>query len=328
MSLKNERAGFTQLAGFSINIFSEDELYALHLSTLEVLNDVGIRVNAADAREVLAAAGANVDKKNGIVHFPGWLVEDAIRSAPQSVRFAARNPNKDYILEANRVGFTNFGEGIMVNDLYTGEYRRSTKKDTGDAALLVDALDAIDIHERALSAQDVPAPIASLHEVEVNITNTSKHLAQGCCGKKNLQRIHKIMCKISGSEEAFRQRPIYSTITCPISPLQLSPESTDVIMEAARLGVPITIISMALSGGTTPVTLSGTLITHNAEVLAAIVLSQATQKGAPIVYGSSTTIMDLKYTTSPVGCPELGMINAAVAKMAQFYNLPSWVAGG
>ncbi len=328
MGLRNDRAGYQQLSGFGINIFSEDELYALHLSTLEVLQDVGIRINAADAREALAAAGAVVDEKNRIVHFPGWLVEDAIRTAPKAVLFAGRNPKNDYILETNRVGFTNFGEGIMVNDIYTGEYRRSTKKDTGDAARLVDALDAIDIHERALSAQDVPAPIASLHEVEINITNTSKHIAQGCSGKKNLQRIYKMMCKIAGSEEAYRQRPTYSTITCPISPLQLAPESTDVIMESARLGVPITIISMALSGGTTPVTLAGTLITHNAEVLAAIVLSQVTKKGAPIVYGSSTTIMDLKYTTSPVGCPELGMINAAVAKMAQFYNLPSWVAGG
>ena len=136
------------------------------------------------------------------------------------------------------------------------------------------------------------------------------------------------MCHISGGEEQFRERPIYSSITCPISPLQLVPESTDMIMECARLGVPITIISMALAGGTTPVTLAGTLVTHNCEALAALVLSQATVKGAPVVYGSSTSIMDLKFTTSPVGCPELGMINAAVAKLAQFYGLPSWVAGG
>jgi trimethylamine--corrinoid protein Co-methyltransferase len=67
---------------------------------------------------------------------------------------------------------------------------------------------------------------------------------------------------------------------------------------------------------------------HNAEVLAGIVLSQLTRKGSPVIYGSSTTIMDLKTTTAPVGAPELGMINAAVAKLAQYYLLPSWVAGG
>lgn len=325
---KNFRAGYNQLSGFGIDMFTDDELYALHLSTLEVLHDVGVRVEAPDAQEALASVGCVIDKKENIVHFPNYVVEEAIRLAPSTITFAGRNPEKDYVLQDNRTGFTNFGEGIMINDLYTGEHRRTTKADSGNAALMADWCSAIDIHERAVSAQDVPAIIAPLHEVQTNITNTSKHLVQGCGNVRNLNKIYKIMCHIAGSEEAFRARPIYSTITCPISPLQLVPESTAMIMESARLGIPITIISMALAGGTTPITLAGTLITHNAEALAAMTLSQATVKGAPVVYGSSTSIMDLKYTTSPVGCPELGMINASVAKLAQFYNLPSWVAGG
>lgn len=326
--VKNSRAGYRQYTGFGLNVFTEDELYDLHLSTLEVLRDVGIGVTATDAQELLAAAGCDVDRKNGVVRIPNYVVEEAIRTAPRTITMAARNPAKDYVLEDNRTGFTNFGEGLMVNDLYTSNYRPSTKKDCGQVALMADYLSAIDIHERAVSARDVPAVIAPLHEVQVNITNTSKHIAQGCGNLRNLRRIHQIMCHIAGGEEAFRRRPIYSSITCPISPLQLAPESTDMIIESARLGIPIVIISMALAGGTTPITLAGTLVTHNAEVLASLVLSQAAVKGAPIIYGSSTTIMDLKYTTSPVGCPDLGMINAGVAKMAQFYNLPSWVAGG
>ena len=82
-----------------------------------------------------------------------------------------------------------------------------------------------------------------------------------------------------------------------------------------------------MAGGTTPVTLAGTLVTHNAEVLAGIVLGQAVKRGAPNLYGSSTTIMDLRSATATIGCPELGMLSAAVAKMAQFYQIPSYVAG-
>lgn len=325
---KNMHAGINKLHGFGVNMFTDDELYTMHLATLEILRDVGIGITAPDAQEALAAVGCIVDKKNGVVHFPNYVVEEAIRTAPKTMTWAGRNRKKDYVLEDNRTGFTNFGEGIMVYDLYTGEYRRSTKKDCGQAALMADYLPSIDIHERAVSAQDVPAAIAPLHEVQVNITNCSKHIVQGCGTVENLRRIYKVMCHIAGGEEAYRANPIYSTITCPISPLQLVPESTAMIMESARLGIPIVIISMALAGGTTPVTLAGTLLTHNAEALASVVLSQATVKGAPVVYGSSTSIMDLKYTCSPVGCPELGMINASVAKLAQFYGLPSWVAGG
>ena len=321
------RAGYNSFSGIGLNMFSEDELYSMHVATLEILQDVGIGVGSAEAREIMAAAGCSVGKDN-IVRIPGYAVEEAIRSARRFVTFAGRNPKNDFVLKENRVGFTNFGEGLMINDLYTNEYRKTTKKDCGNAALMVDYLGGVDIHERSVAAQDKPESSAPLHEVQANITNTSKHICQGCGDPSNLRRIYKVMCHIAGSEEEFRKRPLFSTNTCPISPLQLAGDSATMVMESARMGIPITIISMALAGGTTPVTLAGTLITHNAEVLAALVLNQATVKGSPFVYGSSTTIMDLKNTTSPVGSPELAMINAAVAKMAQYYNLPSWVAGG
>ena len=70
-----------------------------------------------------------------------------------------------------------------------------------------------------------------------------------------------------------------------------------------------------------------TLVTHNAEVLAGITLAQLTVPGAKVWYGSSTTTFDLKKGTAPVGSPELGLISASVAKLAQFYGLPAFVAG-
>jgi trimethylamine--corrinoid protein Co-methyltransferase len=84
---------------------------------------------------------------------------------------------------------------------------------------------------------------------------------------------------------------------------------------------------MAMSGGSSPVYLAGTLVTHNAEVLAGITLAQLTVPGAKVWYGSSTTTFDLKKGTAPVGSPELGLISASVAKLAQFYGLPAFVAG-
>lgn len=322
------KAGYRRYDGFGLNVFSEDELYAIHYATLEVLKNTGIKILSREAQDIYDGGGAIVDRKNNIVKIPPHIVEDAIRSAPGTILLAGRNPKNDIVLEANRTGFTNFGEGVMIIDPYTKEYRRTTKKDTGDVARVCDALDAIDVHERAVAAQDVPAVVAPLHEVEVNLANTSKHLFQGCGGAKNLRKIVEMAAVVAGGKDKLRERPLYSCITCPVSPLQLVPESTEVIIECARLGVPINILSMALAGGTSTVTLAGTLVTHNAEVLGGIVLNQITCKGSPVIYGSSTTMMDMKYTTSPVGCPELGMINAAVAKLAQFYLLPSWVAGG
>jgi trimethylamine--corrinoid protein Co-methyltransferase len=47
----------------------------------------------------------------------------------------------------------------------------------------------------------------------------------------------------------------------------------------------------------------------------------------PVIYGSSTTAMDLKLAAASVGTPELAMVSAAVAQMARRYLLPSFVAG-
>ena len=132
---------------------------------------------------------------------------------------------------------------------------------------------------------------------------------------------------IVGGAEQLRKRPIVSTMVCPTSPLQLHKGTAEIIMESALAGVPVNILSMVMAGATAPVTLAGTLVVHNAEVLGGIVLHQLTNRGAPVIYGSSSTVFDMSCVTAPVGAPELGMISAAAAELANYYLLPSFVGG-
>ena len=116
--------------------------------------------------------------------------------------------------------------------------------------------------------------------------------------------------------------------TCPVSPLKLVKDCCEIIMAGAQAGVGVNVLSMGMSGGSTPVHLAGTLVVYNAEVLSGLVLNQLVSRGAPFVYGSSTTAMDLRMATASVGTPECAAINAAVARLARYYALPSFVAGG
>ena len=324
---RNLHAGKHLSGGFSLNIFSEDELYEIHLATLEVLAKTGLFVEGEEALDILDGGGASVDRKSKIVKFPPYLVEDAIRSAPPKVMLYGRNPKNDIVLESNRVGFATFGAGIFVHDLYTGEVRTSLKQDVADSALIADYLPHVDVYLKCVDAHDVPAEVDQLHHTEAFVTNTSKHCFLGPRDRKQLWKILEMFEAVAGGKERLRERPLMSFITCPTSPLRLIRDSCDIIVDAARTGTVMNILSMAMAGGSSPVSLAGTLVTHNAEVLGGIVLSQVTRKGAPVIYGSSTTNMDLRLATSPVGSPEMGMINAAVAFMAQYYSLPSWVAG-
>lgn len=132
---------------------------------------------------------------------------------------------------------------------------------------------------------------------------------------------------MAGGSDELRRRPMISIFACPLSPLKLIDKCCGNIIEAARGGVTVVVIPMAMAGCSAPVTLAGTLVTHNAEVLACITLGQLTVKGSGIIYGSASTSMDLRRGTATVGSPELGLVSAGVAQPASHYGLPSWVAG-
>ena len=325
---RNKQAVFNGLGSFGIVGYSQDELQTIHLATLDILRNVGVRVDSKAARDIFAGGGCIVDEDTHIVKIPSYVVEDAIRTAPHTIQLCGRTPDKDYIVEKNRVGFVNFGEGVMIRDPETFEYRPSTKDDLRKCSLMSDALPNMDITYRAVVSQDHPGPSQALHNAEAIFPNTTKHFFIGPDGAENAEYLIRMAAAVVGGPEKLRERPLISFNTCPTSLLKLIPECTDVVILAAKQNVPVNIISMAMAGATSPVTLGGTLVTHNAEVLSVITLSQLVQKGAPCIYASSTTIMDMRYTTAPVGAPELGMISASVARLAQFYNLPSFVAGG
>jgi trimethylamine--corrinoid protein Co-methyltransferase len=324
---RNPQAGVRRNAGPSFGVLTDDELADIHLGTLEVLERTGVFVEDEAALDVFADGGASIDRAARIACLPPCLVEDAIHSAPAKVVLCGRDPANDIVLEGGRVGFTNFGEGIQVVDPRNGELRPSTKADVAESARLVDALPELDVYERALAAHDVSAASAPLHQAEAWFANTAKHGFMGSQDGYLSRQLFAMAAMVAGGEDELRARPLISWVTCPVSPLKLTRESCEIITEAARCGIVVNILSMAMAGGSSPVTLAGTLVTHNAEVLAGVTLAQLVERGAPVIYGSSTTALDLRLAAASVGSPECALISSAVAQLARFYLLPSWVAG-
>ena len=324
---RNFHAGRKLGSGLSLNFLTDDELDEIHFGTLEVLDETGVFVEDENALDCFDKGGAVVDRDTKIVKIPPFVVEDAIRSAPPKVVLHGRDPKHDIVLESTRFHFTNFSEGVRVNDPYTGENRTPVKQDLIDSAKVIDYLDEIDFCEKALGANDVNQQTVPLHNAEAYLTTTSKHCAVGPGNGKFLTKIIQMGEAIAGGVKEFKKRPLVSFTTCPVSPLKLISDCCEIIMEAARQNVVCNILSMAMAGGTSPVTLAGTLVNHNAEVLSGITLAQLTRKGAPVIYGSSTTAMDLKLAAAAVGTPECAVISGAVARLARYYALPSYVAG-
>ena len=324
---RNLHAGKQLSGGFGLSVFTDDEAEKIHMATLEVLQDTGVFVEDLTALKLLGDSGAVIDAEKQIAKIPPHMVEDAIRWAPSRIRLCGRKPENDYVVENNRVGFTNFGEGVKIVDPETGEVRGTTKEDVANTARMVDAMSEIDVYERAVGAHEVPQAVAPLHNAEAFLSNTTKHCFLGPISGYLVRKLTEMAAAVVGGMDKLRERPLISFITCPVSPLKLVNDTCEIIMEGAKSGMAVNILSMAMAGGSSPVNLAGTLVEHNAEILSGIVLSQNTVKGAPVIYGSSTTAMDLRLGAASVGSPECGMINAAVARLGNYYGLPTWVAG-
>ena len=324
---RNLFAGGTRSRGLSVNVFTESELDDIHLATLEVLERTGVFVEADDARDIFKDGGCRVDGETHMVRIPPHVVEDAIAAAPCSYVLCGRDPKNDFLMQPGRVAFTNFSEGIAVVDMDTGRSRESTLQDIADIARLNDYLSEMDTHEISVGAREVPPETAAVHNTEAQLLNTTKPIGIGPLSGMECNAIFRMCAEVVGGADALRARPIVYGGVCPVSPLKLPRDVTEVIIECSRWGIPDNVLSMAMAGGSSPVTLAGTLVTHNAEVLAGITLAQLVERGSPVMYGSSTTAMDLKLAAASVGSPEIALISAAVAQMARRYLIPSFVAG-
>lgn len=324
------RSGIHVAQGFGLNALSPDQLDTIHMASLHVLGTVGVKVECDEALELFASGGARIEKKDGfgLAYLPAHLIEDSLRWAPSSVTFHGRDPQKDFVAEPNRVGFATFGECIGIIDPVTRKHRPSTKKDCGDTARIVDAMDELVVMERAVCSGDQYPEAQPVHNFEAIVRNTAKHIFLGVGSRHNLAVMLEIAEMAVGGRERHLARPVFTPAVCPTSPLTLVKHCCEVIMDGARAGIGLWIIPMVMAGGTGPVTLAGTLVQHNAEVLSGLVLAQLSRKGTPCTYGSCTTIMDLSSAAGVVGSPEYGVLNAGVAKMAQYYRLPCQCGGG
>jgi trimethylamine--corrinoid protein Co-methyltransferase len=146
--------------------------------------------------------------------------------------------------------------------------------------------------------------------------------------KENLMSMIDMAAEMAGGYEELRRNPTLMLYNEPVSPLMNSKEAIQKLMLCAEYGIPTTYASGGVSGGTSPVTLSGSIVLSNAECLAGLIIHQLTKKGAPFIYGYVYGAMDMMTTMNVYGGPELGMVHAIMADMARYYDLPHYSTSG
>ncbi len=313
--------------GVSLNFIKEKDCEKIHEASLEILQRRGVSFGSEKARQILLDNGCWEDSE-GCIHFPRQLVEDSVAAIPSEFVHYGRTEEDDIHIAQDQVYASNFGEGIAIYDLKTRERRATVKQDAVDIVRVVDSLKNIHIYNRAIGPQDVPTVSASLHNAEVGLCYTSKpmHLVSGTPfqTKKMIE-----MAKIAVDGDAnHKVRPRFAFNHTTISPLRIAGEACDNAMLVAEAGMPNHILVMVQQGATSPVSFAGSIAVNNSDFLAFNTLLQCVKKGNPTFYGASACVMEMRRGLSLVAAPEVFTLNASMARMAKYYQIPSYIAGG
>jgi len=301
---------------------SEQEIRTLHDHSLGLLERVGIVFNTPKALDVLAERGCKVDYDRNWASIPPQVVEWAIQQVPRVVTLGARDPDRTVTLDGSRPHHTTDSQGTRAMDFETGEVRPSTLADTENGLRFADALDRAEIINVSVAANDVPAPIRNIQHFASAFTQTSKPIRTSVLDPAYLPYILEL-ATVAGDGNP---NPIFSTVDCTISPLMHEGRMTEACLELARRNVPIMVLPMPLAGGTSPVTLAGTILMHNTEFLSGLVLFQAANPGAPIIYGTVASQLDMR-TGRYGGSADGYAFGPALSAMAHHYDLPCNING-
>ena len=317
------------LKGGQLRLLSDEDARNIHLSSLEVLEKVGMRSPSERILKTFEEAGAEVDHRDRRVRIPQHLVEESLRKVPKEVVFCGRNPENDILLEDGRVYFGLGGTPTpYIRDIETGEMRRPTKKDMADATRIGDALPNIKFIMSIAGAFDVPYQVEYLHEFEALFSNTEKPILYSCPGAYEARKVLEMASTIAGGMDALKKRPLLTLYTETVSPLAFA-KANENLIEFAEAGIPYAIGPIPMLGATSPMTLSGTAVISNAESLAGLTLGQLVNPHTPVIYTCWATPMDPVTSRCSYGAPEFALGTSALcAAMARYYDLPSYGFGG
>ena len=309
-------------------MFQKEDLESLHWGTLDVLENAGIKVFSKECLELIEGAGCTVDYKTSSAKIPGNLVEESVHKAKKNITLCARNPKYDVVLDGRRVFCTTDGNGTSVMDFNTGKRRMSTSEDLAMVGKVANALDSAHIFWPCVSCQDVPDYYRHVADLKVALMSIEKHVqVETTSHRREARWLLELGATLAGGEKALRRKPIFSSMHCPFSPLQLDGGSTEGALVLARAGVPISFYGMPQAGITGPVTLAGSIIVNNAEVLAGLTMAQLAAPGSPFMYGTGGAAFDMRTMTWAGGGPERALISAGAGELAHHYGF-SILCGG
>ncbi len=306
-----------------MEVLSADQVEAIHLTSLRILEEIGIELMSPGARSALRTSGAEVNEESGNVRLDRSLVERALATVPASFTLTSRNPAKQLVLGGRNMAFGLVAGPPFVHDCERGR-RSGNFRDYCDFIRLAQYFNAIHVLGNQVCAPvELPANSRHLDAYRANLVYTD--LAYHCTaiGAGRARDGIEMMAISRGlSLPQMAESPGVITIISVNSPRRFDEAMADGLMMMAQHGQPVVVTPFTLMGAMAPVSLAAALAQQNAEVLFGLTLAQAVRPGTPVMYGAFTSNVDMRSGAPAFGTPENAKANVASGQLARRYNIP------
>lgn len=288
-----------------------------------VLEKKGVFVENKEALSLFSEAGMKIEESSQRVFITPGLVEKSLSSAPSTIMLYDRTGKKEFLVGKDNVYFDPGSTAVTILDSKTWEERKADSKDLIKFYRITECLENIPFQSTGLISSDVSEIISDSYRLYLGLQFSTKPVVTGTFRVEGFKPMHDMLVAVRGSTKQLREKPLAIFDACPSPPLKWSNLTTQSLIDCARAGIPSELISMGLTGATSPITISGTLVQHVVENLSGLVITQLAQKGAPVIFGGSPSSFDMRKGTTPMGAIETMMIDSAYTQIGKYLNLPT-----
>lgn len=266
-----------------------DLLTKIHQDALSVLEEVGVRCQNSEVRQVFEETGlAAFDESTGHIHILSPLVEQALNTAPK---------RDQYWIPENAFGVG--GTAPFVYDDETGELVEPTFENLARIAKIVDQADVVRFMARGIL----------LRNQEVKVMDT---IVENC--RKPIYVAAVTEAGIARAEEIHRERGrITIQFSIINSPLNVIESMIDPFLACLRKGLPVYVSTMPMAGLSAPYSMSGLLTLTHAEGLFGITLAQLVHPGIVVVHAGLPSIANIQKNYAV----DLGLLSHNIANLLQ-----------
>ncbi len=299
----------------------DDGVDAIHKGAMRILKEIGIEFLNSEATGILAKAGCKVEGTN--VRMDSDFVMEMIGHCPSEFTITPRNPERTVVVGGKHILFGNVSSPPNTYDLDNGK-QVGNRENFRNLVKLSQYFNCIHIAcGYPVEPVDIHPSVRHLDCVFDKLTLTDKAIHAYSLGTERVEDVIEMVRITSAvSEEEFDSTPRVFTNINSTSPLKHDLPMLDGAMRMARRGQAVFVSPFTLAGAMAPVTMPGAVTQSVAEGLAAIALLQFIRPGAPCVFGTFTSNVDMRSGAPAFGTPEYMRATQMTGQMCRHYGLP------